>query len=78
MEKADIERLARVEVGVNNLIKTVDAHVAADCNKLGCLLHDDVESLKNTQKTARRITWSATLVGLGLILREIWKGVISV
>ena len=76
MQKEDRERLVRVEVGVIALTEAVKEHIKADCDMLGCKLHDDVVSLKGTQKTARRISWSATLVGLGLVLREIWKGVV--
>jgi len=76
MDKDDRERLVRVELGIGTLIETVKKHIEADCNTLGCVLHDDVVSLKGTQKTTRRITWSGVVVGLGLILREIWKGVI--
>ena len=77
METEDRERLVRVEVGITSLIETVKEHIKSDCTTLGCDLHDSVVSLKGTQKTARRITWSGVLVGLGLVLRYFWKGVIS-
>lgn len=77
MEKEDRERLVRVEIGITSLIETVKEHIQADCDTLGCKLHDNVVSLLGTQKTARRITWSGILVGLGLVLRYLWKGVIT-
>ncbi len=78
MREEDRERLVRVEVGIATLIENVNDHIKADCNTLGCVLHDDVVSLKSTQKTARRITWTGVLVGLGVVAREVWKGVINV
>ena len=78
MEKEDRERLVRVEVGITTLTGLVKDHIKADCDALGCVLHDDVVSLKQTQKTARRVSWSGILVGLGLVLREVWKGVFNV
>lgn len=77
MQKEDRERLVRVEMGVLALTEAVKEHIKADCDMLGCKLHDDVESLKQTQKSARRVSWSGILVGLGLVLRYIWKGVIT-
>lgn len=78
MKEEDRERLVRVEVGITTLLKSFDDHLNADCNKLGCLLHDDVENLKTTQKTARRITWSGVLVTIGILLRYVWKGAMNV
>ena len=78
MQKEDRERLVRVEVGVIALTEAVKEHIKADCDMLGCKLHDDVVSLKQTQKSAQRITWTSLVVMLGVILRYIWKGVVSV
>ncbi len=78
MEKADVERLVRVEVGVNSLVESFKAHIEADCDKLGCVLHDDVLSLKQTQKSARKITWTGVVVGVGVGLRYLLKGISNV
>jgi len=76
MEKDDRERLVRVEVGVTTLIETVKEHLKAGC--LNCDLHDDVVSLKTTQKTARRITWTSLVVLLGVVGRYLVKGWMNV
>ena len=69
--------MVRVEVGVASLTDLVKTHIEADCTTRGCDLHDNVVSLMQTQKTARRLTWSGLLVSTGLILRYIWKGVLN-
>ena len=48
MNNEDRERLVRVEEGVKHMKKKIDSI---------CTLHDDVESLKQTQKNPRRGTW---------------------
>lgn len=78
MEKEDRERLVRVEVGITTLTEAVTKHMEADCDKLGCVLHDDVVSLKATQKTASRLSWTAIVGVVGLVLRYAWKGVMNV
>lgn len=78
MEKEDRERLVRVEVGITSLTELVKDHIKADCESLGCSLHDDVVSLQGTQKTARRITWTAIVLVCGTGLRYLWKGAMNV
>ena len=78
MEKEDRERLVRVEMGITSLIETVKEHIKADCDMLGCKLHDDVVSLKQTQKTTRRLIWTGIVVMLGVGLRYLWQGVLNV
>lgn len=54
MEQKDRERLVRVEEGVKYLKEKLDSL---------CSVHDDVESLKGTQKNIRRGVW-VTFVAL--------------
>ena len=54
MNKEDRERLVRVEEGVKHMKKKIDSL---------CTLHDDTQSLKQTQKNLRRGGW-ATFVAL--------------
>jgi len=56
MDNEDRDRLKTVEIDVKYIRKTLDS--------LNCIQHhDDIESLKQTQKNIRRGTW-ATLVAL--------------
>jgi len=54
MDSEDRERLVRVEEGVKHMKKKIDSL---------CTLHDDVQSLKQTQKNLRRGVW-VTITGL--------------
>jgi len=73
MNNEDRERLVRVEMGVENLTDLVTTHINTPCSP--CDLHDDVESLKQTQKNARRLTWGAMLTLVGVWIREVFKNV---
>ena len=78
MEKEDRERLVRVEVGITSLTELVKDHIKADCAALGCQLHDDVQSLKQTQITTRRVSWVALTGILITGLRYSVKGLFNV
>jgi len=72
MDDKDRERLVRVEQGINYMKKKVDTI---------CILHDDVESLKRTQKNVRKTFWivfvaiitAGTTVGIAAGLNYLTK-----
>ena len=75
MEKEDRERLVRVEVGITSLTELVKDHIKADP---WMQLHDDVQSLKNTQTSLRRFSWVALTGILITGFRYTVKGLFNV
>jgi hypothetical protein len=82
MDKESVERLVRVEVGIETMTELLKGHIEADCVANGCSLHDDVMSLKNTQTKIRRISWvfvsGFILSGLATGINYLFKGVANV
>ena len=59
------ERLVRVEEGVDHLTELLKTYIAGSCTEHGCILKEDVASLKTTQKYIRWV--SKTTIGAALI-----------
>jgi len=58
MEQIDRERLVRVELTLVNLTELFTDYTKKSCSERGCTHHDDVVSLKGTQKNIRKVSWT--------------------
>lgn len=78
MDKESVERLVRVEESQKTLITLFKEYMEKPCAERGCSHHDDVMSLRNTQKNIRRVSWAGVLAIVTTGITYLFKGVANV
>jgi len=73
MNIEDRDRLLRVEIGIDNISKLLGDYIKKPCIERGCELHDDVQSLKESQKRLQKGAWFFFTAILSAIIALIFK-----